>query len=123
VPLLDITADDIFKRNQLYVTRAKSFDTFFSFGPYILTPDEIDNLQTVTVSTVLNGQVVRSGSEGNMAFPPDQFISFHSRVFTSEPGDIIATGTPGATVIGGWRYQESRLTGFEPLKNNVQRTK
>ena len=123
VPLLDMTADDIFKRNQLNATRAKSFDTFFSFGPYIVTPDEIEDLHNLTVSTVLNGQVGRSSTVGNMAFPTSQLISFHSHVFTFEPGDIIATGTPGATPIEDGDVVEARLGGFAPLKNSVMRVK
>ena len=39
--ILDITADDVLRKNPRYLTRAKSFDTFFSFGPHLLTPDEV----------------------------------------------------------------------------------
>jgi 2-keto-4-pentenoate hydratase/2-oxohepta-3-ene-1,7-dioic acid hydratase in catechol pathway len=39
--VLDMTAEDILKRNSRYLTRAKSFDTFFSFGPELVTPDEV----------------------------------------------------------------------------------
>jgi 2-keto-4-pentenoate hydratase/2-oxohepta-3-ene-1,7-dioic acid hydratase in catechol pathway len=39
--VLDMTADDILRKNPRYLTRAKSFGTFFSFGPHLLTPDEV----------------------------------------------------------------------------------
>jgi 2-keto-4-pentenoate hydratase/2-oxohepta-3-ene-1,7-dioic acid hydratase in catechol pathway len=39
--VLDTTAEDILRRNPRYLTRAKSFDTFFSFGPELVTPDEV----------------------------------------------------------------------------------
>ncbi|UCE13905.1 MAG: fumarylacetoacetate hydrolase family protein, partial [Candidatus Heimdallarchaeota archaeon] len=40
-PVIDMTAEDILRKNPRYLTRAKSFDTFFSFGPHLVTPDEI----------------------------------------------------------------------------------
>jgi 2-keto-4-pentenoate hydratase/2-oxohepta-3-ene-1,7-dioic acid hydratase in catechol pathway len=120
VPVLDMTAEDILQRNPRFLTRAKSYDTFFSFGPFILTPDEIESLPKLTVSTVLNGQVARSNQVRNMTFSPSELVEFHSRIMTLEPGDIISTGTPGAVIIKDQDLVECRIDGFPVLRNNVR---
>ncbi len=117
--VLDMTAEDILRKNPRYLTRAKSFDTFFSFGPELVTPDEIADLEALEVSTVLNGEVRRSNTVSNMTFSPWWLVSFHSRVMTLLPGDVISTGTPGAVVIQEGDVAECRITGFEPLSNPV----
>jgi 2-keto-4-pentenoate hydratase/2-oxohepta-3-ene-1,7-dioic acid hydratase in catechol pathway len=119
VPILDMTAEDILLRNPRFLTRAKSFDTFLSFGPVILTPDEINDLSNLTVRTVLNGAVAKSNQIRNMLFSPRRLISFHSNVMTFEPGDIISTGTPGAVPIMDGDVVECRIDGFPTLSNRV----
>jgi 2-keto-4-pentenoate hydratase/2-oxohepta-3-ene-1,7-dioic acid hydratase in catechol pathway len=122
VPILDMTAEDILQKNPRFLTRAKSFDTFFSFGPFIITKDEITDVPDLTVSTVLNDNVVRSNKVRNMTFSPNHLVAFHSHGMTLEPGDIISTGTPGAGVITQGDVLESRITGFHPLLNYVKST-
>ena len=120
VPIIDTTAEDILQRNPRFLTVAKSFDTFFSFGPMILTPDEIKDIQNLSVSTVHNNHVEKSNRISNMIFPLNKLISFHSRVMTMEPGDIISTGTPGAVVINDGDTVECRIDNFPVLSNNVK---
>jgi 2-keto-4-pentenoate hydratase/2-oxohepta-3-ene-1,7-dioic acid hydratase in catechol pathway len=119
--VLDMTAEDILLRNPRYLTRAKSFDTFFSFGPQLVTPDEVGDISALEVSTVLNGEVRRTNTVSNMTFSPWSLVSFHSKVMTLLPGDVISTGTPGAVVIRKGDVAECRITGFEPLSNPVVR--
>lgn len=119
--VLDMTAEDILRKNPRYLTRSKSFDTFFSFGPELVTPDEIADLDALEVSTVLNGEVRRSNTVSNMMFSPWWLVSFHSQVMTLLPGDIISTGTPGAVVIREGDVVECRIADFEPLSNPVVR--
>jgi 2-keto-4-pentenoate hydratase/2-oxohepta-3-ene-1,7-dioic acid hydratase in catechol pathway len=119
--VLDMTAEDILRKNPRYLTRAKSFDTFFSFGPELMTPDEIAGVEALEVSTVLNGEVRRINTVSNMTFSPWWLVSFHSKVMTLLPGDVISTGTPGAVVIQEGDVAECRITGFEPLSNPVVR--
>ena len=119
--VLDMTAEDILRRNPRYLTRSKSFDTFFSFGPELVTPDEIEDVDALEVATVLNGKVHRRNTVSNMTFSPWWLISFHSRVMTLLPGDVISTGTPGAVVIQEGDVAGCRITGFEPLSNPVVR--
>lgn len=118
--ILDMTAEDILEKNPRYLTRSKSFDTFFSFGPHLVTPDEVGNVIDLNVATVINGQIHRTNVVSNMTFRPWYLVSFHSKVMTLLPGDIISTGTPGAVVIRNGDVVECRIDGFEPLVNHVQ---
>jgi 2-keto-4-pentenoate hydratase/2-oxohepta-3-ene-1,7-dioic acid hydratase in catechol pathway len=118
--IIDMTAEDILRRNPRYLTRSKSFDTFFSFGPVLVTPDEITDVLDLKVSTVLNGQIMASDRVAHMTFPPDFLVAFHSEVMTLLPGDILSTGTPGAAVIQDGDRVECRLDGFETLMNPVR---
>jgi hypothetical protein len=80
-----MTAEDILRKNPRYLTRAKSFDTFFSFGPQLVTPDEVGELRNLTVATVLNGEARRENVVSNMTFSPWFLVSFHSKVMTLLP--------------------------------------
>lgn len=57
--IIDMTAEDILQKNPRYLTRAKSFDTFFSFGPQLVTADEVEDVLGLKVATVINGGVHR----------------------------------------------------------------
>ncbi len=117
--IIDMTAEDILRQNTRYLTVSKSFDTFFSFGPQLVTPDEIAEVSKLKVSTVINGQVHAENVVANMTFSPSFLVSFLSRVMTFRPGDVISTGTPGAVVIKDGDIVECHIDGFEPLKNPV----
>ena len=83
--VLDMTAEDILRKNPRYLTRAKSFDTFFSFGPQLVTLDEVGEIENLTVATVLNGEVRRENVVSNRTFSPWFLVSFHSKVMTLLP--------------------------------------
>lgn len=117
--ILDMTAEDILRKNPRYLTRSKSFDTFFSFGPVMLTPDEITDVLKLKVATVINGRVHAENVVSNMTFPPPYLVSFHSRVMPWLPGDILSTGTPQAVPLQHGDTLECRIDGFEPLRNPV----
>ena len=87
----DVTARDL-QRPDGQWTRAKGFDTFAPFGPYIET--EIDPTNA-PIETYLNGQLKQQSNTAELLFSVREVISFISRVMTLLPGDVIATGTPG----------------------------
>ena len=118
--ILDMTAEDILQKNPRFLTRAKNFDTFFSFGPELITPDEVADVLQVKVGTYNNGKLHRENVVANMAFPPYYLVSFHSHVATLYPGDIISTGTPGAVVIRDGDVAECRIEGLGSLSNPVR---
>jgi 2-keto-4-pentenoate hydratase/2-oxohepta-3-ene-1,7-dioic acid hydratase in catechol pathway len=119
--VLDMTAEDILQKNPRFLTRSKNFDTFFSFGPELITAEEVPDVLKVKVGTYNNGRLQRENVVANMAFPPPYLVSFHSHVATLYPGDIISTGTPGAVVIGDGDLAECRIEGLGVLRNPVKR--
>lgn len=117
---IDTTAADIHARHVRYLTRAKSFDTFFTFGSELITPDEAGELTELQVETWHNGGLAHAAKLANMIFPPAYLIAFHSKVMTLLPGDVILTGTPGAAVIRSGDVIESRIQGLSPLRSGVR---
>lgn len=99
LPVIDMTAEDILRRNPRFLTRSKSFDTFLVLGPHIAIPECGVDLKDIEVRTIVNDEVRARNVVGNMHFPPRELVAFHSRMMTLEPGDIISTGTPGAHII------------------------
>ena len=117
--IIDMTAEDILQRNPRNLTQSKSFDTFFSFGPILYTLDEIKDLSSLKVQTIVNGKMVAQNTVANMTFPPDLLVSYHSQIMTMLPGDIISTGTPGAAPLKNGDLIECRINGYQPLINKV----
>ncbi|MHA2032473.1 MAG: fumarylacetoacetate hydrolase family protein [Candidatus Kariarchaeaceae archaeon] len=118
--IIDVTAEDILRKNDRYLGLSKCFDTFFSFGPHIMTPDELDNILETKVTTVINGQMVGQNTISNMRFSLDYLVSFYSQVMTLKPSDIISTGTPRAGVLSHGDIIECHIDGFVPLINSVR---
>jgi 2-keto-4-pentenoate hydratase/2-oxohepta-3-ene-1,7-dioic acid hydratase in catechol pathway len=119
VTLLDQTAEDILERNPRFLTRSKNFPGFFSFGPEIVPLAELPDLAELEVSTVLNGQEHRTNTVARMRYSPAFLVSFHSAVMPLQPGDILATGTPGAAHIRPGDTAECRIPGVGVLTNPV----
>lgn len=118
--IIDMTAEDILEKNPRYLTRSKSFDTFFSFGPELVTVDGVADVDALEVSTLHNGEVHRRNVVSNMTFRPWWLVAFHSRVMTLLPGDIISTGTPGAAHIRPGDVAGCSIVGFRDLSNPVE---
>lgn len=119
--IIDMTAEDILQKNPRFLTRSKNFDTFFSFGPELITTDEVADVLNVKVGTWKNNTLHRENVVSNMAFPPFHLVAFHSHVATLFPGDIISTGTPGAVVIDDGDLAQCRIVGLGELSNPVRR--
>jgi 2-keto-4-pentenoate hydratase/2-oxohepta-3-ene-1,7-dioic acid hydratase in catechol pathway len=117
---MDLTALDVLSKNPRYLTRAKSIDTFFSFGPVIVTADEIKDVSALEVITETNGAVCSRDYVRNMRHLPHELVRFHSDFMTLHPGDLISTGCPkGARIKPGDRVR-SRIDGVGELNANVR---
>lgn len=90
----DVSARDLQIRIDRQWTRGKSLDTFCPLGPCIVTRNEIPDPGKLNLKTVLNGKVVQDSNTEDLIFNVPQLISYCSRMFTLEPGDVILTGTP-----------------------------
>ncbi|MBI1895604.1 MAG: fumarylacetoacetate hydrolase family protein [Acidobacteria bacterium] len=117
---LDLTALDVLRKNPRYLTRAKSIDTFFSFGPVIVTADEIGDVDALEVVTEHNDGVCSRDFVRNMRHRPFELVRFHSEFMTLEPGDLISTGCPkGARIKAGDRVR-ARIDGIGTLGAGVR---
>jgi 2-keto-4-pentenoate hydratase/2-oxohepta-3-ene-1,7-dioic acid hydratase in catechol pathway len=116
---LDLTALDVLRKNPRYLTRAKSFDTFFSFGPVIVTAGEIPDVDALEVITEHNGAICSRDFVRNMRTRPFELVRFHSDYMTLHPGDLISTGCPkGARIQAGDRVR-ARIEGVGTLEARV----
>lgn len=116
---LDLTALDVLRKNPRYLTRSKSIDTFFSFGPVIVTADEIPDVESLEVITEHNDGICSRDFVRHMKTRPFELVRFHSDFFTLDPGDVISTGCPkGARIKAGDRVR-ARIDGIGTLGANV----
>jgi 2,4-didehydro-3-deoxy-L-rhamnonate hydrolase len=74
--------------------RGKGCDTFGPVGPWLVTRDDIYDVQQLDLYLDLNGKRMQTGNTSTMIFSVAQLVSYLSKFMTLEPGDIIATGTP-----------------------------
>ena len=80
--------------------KGKSADTFGPIGPYLVTTDEISNIQKLNLSLNLNGQEMQRGSTNKMIFNINFIFSYLSNFMSLQPGDIVTTGTPPGVGMG-----------------------
>jgi 5-carboxymethyl-2-hydroxymuconate isomerase len=98
--LNDVSARDLQAADKQWV-RAKSLDTFSPMGPVLVTHDELPDGDDLAISCAVNGETVQQDRTSNMFYGVRRLISHASAAFTLEPGDVIATGTPGG--VGAFR--------------------
>lgn len=128
--VLDMTEESILKGNDYvsgnprYLCIVKNFPTFFSFGPQLVTPDEVPDVLKLEVQSVHNGQVYAKNTVDHMTHKPARLVSLHSSIQGWYAGDILSTGTPRAFHIQDGDVAECRIVGpdgfsMESLVNPV----
>lgn len=80
--------------------KGKGCDTFAPIGPWLVTPDEIGDVDNLPLWLTVNGQPMQAGNTRTMIFNVPQLIAYVSRFMTLLPGDIISTGTPPGVGLG-----------------------
>jgi len=80
--------------------KGKGCDTFGPIGPWMVTKDEIPNVQNLSMFLDVNGQRMQTGTTKTMIFGVTKLVSYVSQFMTLEPGDIITTGTPPGVGMG-----------------------
>ncbi|MFP4028773.1 MAG: fumarylacetoacetate hydrolase family protein [Candidatus Brocadiia bacterium] len=96
----------------------KSFDTFCPLGPWIVTCDEIGDPHNLALSCRVSGEVMQSSSTSQMVFGIPEIIAYLTRVFTLEPGDVVATGTPAG--VGAARIPPRFLRDGDTVECEVE---
>jgi len=89
----DVSARDLQFRSSQWLL-GKAIDAFLPVGPWLATPDEVGDPQTLGIRCLVNGEVMQDSSTKQMVFGVAELVAFISRTITLEPGDVIATGTP-----------------------------
>jgi 2-keto-4-pentenoate hydratase/2-oxohepta-3-ene-1,7-dioic acid hydratase in catechol pathway len=80
--------------------KGKSCETFNPLGPWLVTPDEIEDPHALRMGLSVNGETRQDGSTSNMIFGVDHVIWYLSQFMVLEPGDVINTGTPAGVALG-----------------------
>jgi 2-keto-4-pentenoate hydratase/2-oxohepta-3-ene-1,7-dioic acid hydratase in catechol pathway len=80
--------------------KGKGYDGFGPIGPWLVTPDEIDDLAAMRLWLDLDGARQQDGTTATMVFGPAQLVAYCSRFTTLAPGDVITTGTPPGVGMG-----------------------
>ena len=80
--------------------KGKSADTFGPTGPYLVTQDEIPDINNLNLILEVNGKKMQSGNTKNMIFNVNFLISYLSKFMSLQPGDLITTGTPAGVGMG-----------------------
>ena len=80
--------------------KGKSGDTFGPTGPYIVTKDEISNINNLNLILEVNGKKMQNGNTKNMIYNTNFLLSYLSKFMSLQPGDIVTTGTPAGVGMG-----------------------
>jgi 2-keto-4-pentenoate hydratase/2-oxohepta-3-ene-1,7-dioic acid hydratase in catechol pathway len=116
-----------FQRHTHQFTPGKNFPETGAFGPWMMTPDEFGTIGPQRLRTRVNGEVVQDARLDQMIFDVPRIIEYCSSFTRLEPGDVIATGTPGG--VGAKRNPplwlkpgdtvEVEVSGLGVLRNGV----
>ena len=90
----DATVRDWQKHSSQF-TPGKNFDGTGAFGPFLVTKDEIKEINSLVIQTRLNGEIMQKSTIGKLIFSIPELISYCSSFTTLRCGDVIVTGTPG----------------------------
>ena len=116
-----------YQRHSQQFTPGKNFHASGSFGPWLVTTDEVPDPSKLRLTTRLNGQVVQDESVGELCFDVAQLIEYCSKWAELQPGDVIVTGTPGGVGAGRkpplWMKAgdtvEVEITSLGVLRNSI----
>ncbi|MEU3948314.1 fumarylacetoacetate hydrolase family protein [Streptomyces sp. NPDC029526] len=117
--LNDITCRDWQFRTREWL-QGKMWDSTTPVGPYLVTPDELPGgvRPALDVTLTVDGEVMQSDTTGDLLFDPVDLVEYVSTITRLNPGDIIATGTPGG--VGHARKPARYLLGGERIVTEIQ---
>ncbi|MEU8178769.1 fumarylacetoacetate hydrolase family protein [Microbispora hainanensis] len=117
--LNDITCRDWQFRTREWL-QGKMWDSSTPVGPYVVTPDELPGgvRPELEVALTVDGEVMQRDTTGDLLFDPVALVEYVSTVVRLNPGDVIATGTPGG--VGHARTPKRYLTGGERVVAEIQ---
>jgi 2-keto-4-pentenoate hydratase/2-oxohepta-3-ene-1,7-dioic acid hydratase in catechol pathway len=98
--------------------KGKSGDTFGPTGPYLITKDELENVQNLAMSLDIDGKRMQTGNTNKMIFNMNFILSYLSNFMSLQPGDIVTTGTPPG--VGMAMNPKLFLKSGNKLKLNIE---
>ena len=114
----DVSARDLQFGDKQWV-RGKTLDNFCPLGPWIVTPDDIDDLNNLAIKSILNGEIMQESNTRHMLFKVPHLVSFLSRNFTLIPGDVILTGTPHG--VGAFRQPSIYMNDGDEIVIEIEK--
>jgi len=114
----DLSARDLQMNDGQWV-RGKSLDGFCPMGPCIVTQDELGDASKLNMHTKVNGVIKQESNTSNLIFNVPKIISYLSKSFTLEPGDVIATGTPSG--VGFFRNPPEFLKAGDKVELYIEK--
>ena len=114
----DVSARDLQMNDGQWI-RGKSLDTFCPMGPCIVTQDELGDASGLKMYTKVNGEIKQDSSTSSLMYNVRQIISFLSKSFILEAGDVIATGTPSG--VGFVREPPEFLTPGDMVELHIEK--
>ena len=98
--------------------KGKSHDTYGPTGPYLVTKDEIKDINNLKMMLDVNGERMQTGNTSTMIFNVDIIVSYVSKFMSLQPGDIITTGTPPGVGMG--RKPQLFLKAGDQMKLSIE---
>ena len=98
--------------------KGKSHDTYGPTGPYLVTKDEIKDINNLKMMLDVNGERMQTGNTSTMIFNVDTIVSYVSKFMSLQPGDIITTGTPPGVGMG--RKPQVFLKAGDEMKLSIE---
>jgi 2-keto-4-pentenoate hydratase/2-oxohepta-3-ene-1,7-dioic acid hydratase in catechol pathway len=114
----DVSVRDLQTRTSQWLL-GKTLDNFLPIGPWLVTADEVGDPQSLRIRCWVNGDLRQDSTTGDMIFSVAEIISYLSRYFSLEPGDVIITGTPEGVAMG--REDKPWLRPGDEVKVEVER--
>ncbi len=105
-----------FRTNQFL--QGKTFEGTTPLGPALVTPDDLGDPCDLALRCEVDGDLMQSGNTSDLIFSPVELVAYLSTIMTLEPGDVIATGTPGG--VGAGREPEVYLRPGQTMRTAVE---
>jgi acylpyruvate hydrolase len=124
--LNDVTARD-FQRRTIQWFAGKTFQASTPMGPWVVTPDEFGDLAQREIALTVNGEERQRSFLGDLVFDIPALVADLSRIIDLEPGDVLATGTPGGVGESQGKFLQPgdvvavRIDGIGEMRNTFRR--
>jgi len=116
----DFTARDLQSRSSQWMI-GKTNNGFAPIGPYLVASDLVGDPNALKIECLVNGSVRQSSNTNDMVFNCAQIVSYTSKLFTLEPGDIIFTGTPEGVIAGYPKDKQVWLKAGDKLVTRIEK--